>query len=79
MVVLGFSEWPVAASYMLANVLLGFHLSHGIASAFQTLGAAEHWEAPVRRAAQIVAVTIAAGNASIPLAVLLKLVPPGGG
>ena len=42
-------------------------------------GAAEHWEAPIRRVAQVVAVAVAAGNASIPLAVLLGLVSSGGG
>jgi succinate dehydrogenase / fumarate reductase cytochrome b subunit len=79
MVVLGFSEWPVALSYVVANVLLGFHLSHGVASCFQTLGAASpRWEPPVRRAAQALAVAVAAGNAAIPLAVMLGVVRAGG-
>jgi succinate dehydrogenase / fumarate reductase cytochrome b subunit len=79
MVVLGFSSLPVAASYVVANVLLGFHLSHGVASCFQTLGATSpRWEPAVRRAAQGLAVVVAAGNALIPIAVVLGLVRAGG-
>ncbi|MGQ0721350.1 MAG: succinate:quinone oxidoreductase, partial [Candidatus Eiseniibacteriota bacterium] len=79
MVVLGFSSLPVAASYVVANVLLGFHLSHGVASCVQTLGAASpRWEPLVRRTAQGLAVAVAAGNAVIPIAVLLGVVRSGG-
>ncbi len=71
-VVAGFSVPWVALAYILANVLLGMHLYHGIWSATQTFGLAHpRWD-PVRRAAaRVIAAGIAAGNVSIPLAVWL--------
>ena len=33
-----FKEWWIVAAYILGQVALFFHLSHGFASAFQTLG-----------------------------------------
>jgi succinate dehydrogenase / fumarate reductase cytochrome b subunit len=38
MVVVGFSNGPVVAIYVIGLFLLTFHLSHGISSLFQTLG-----------------------------------------
>ena len=38
MVVLGFQQWPVVAAYVVAQLLLGLHISHGASSAFHTLG-----------------------------------------
>jgi succinate dehydrogenase / fumarate reductase cytochrome b subunit len=35
-VVLAFQSWPVAAVYLVANLLLGMHLYHGLWSLFQT-------------------------------------------
>jgi succinate dehydrogenase / fumarate reductase, cytochrome b subunit len=71
-VVAGFSSLPVAISYMAAMVFLGFHLSHGIWSMFQSAG----WNHPrymplVRSAAVAIAILIVLGNISIPLSVLL--------
>src|SRR5262249_39644411 len=42
MVVTGFSKWWVTFSYVVAQLILWFHLSHGISSMFQTMG----WNAP---------------------------------
>jgi len=74
-VVSAFSVWWVALAYMLANLLLGFHLYHGLWSLFQTLG----WDHPsfaaLRRPfAALMAGVIAAGNISMPLSVLIGIV-----
>jgi succinate dehydrogenase / fumarate reductase cytochrome b subunit len=70
MVVAGFSTWWVAVLYLAAQVLLFVHLSHGIPSAFQTLGLKSRRFA---RAIQVfglaVAGVILVGNVAIVLAV----------
>ena len=71
-VVAGFSSIPVSLSYMVAMAFLGFHLSHGIWSLFQSMGANHPRYLPVvRKAAVVIAVLIVLGNISIPVAVLL--------
>jgi succinate dehydrogenase / fumarate reductase cytochrome b subunit len=70
-VVRGFEQVPASIAYILAMVFLGFHLSHGIWSMFQSVG----WNHPrympfIQKAAVILAVLIVAGNISIPVAVL---------
>ena len=74
-VVAGFQVPWVAAFYILANVMLGFHLYHGLWSMFQSLG----WNHPSikgfrRPFAAVFALVITAGNISFPLAVLFGLV-----
>jgi succinate dehydrogenase / fumarate reductase cytochrome b subunit len=74
-VIASFSQPLVAMVYIAANLLLAFHLYHGLWSLFQTIG----WDHPrfgfVRRAAAVFfAVLIGAGNISIPLAVLTGVV-----
>ena len=73
-------QLPIALAYIVANLLLGFHLSHGIASLFQTLGFNDpKWEPHLKGFARGAAFVIAAGNISMPLAVLTGLVGlPGG-
>jgi succinate dehydrogenase / fumarate reductase cytochrome b subunit len=71
-VVIGFQQPAAAIFYMLANLLLGVHLYHGLWSLFQTLG----WDHPLYAAARkplaiALAALIAAGNVSIPLSVLM--------
>src|SRR5438128_2499688 len=62
---------PVAAAYIAAMVVLGLHLYHGTWSALQTLGLnpppTHRWR---RGAAAAIAVLIAGGYISIPMAVL---------
>ena len=75
-VVAGFSVWWVSAFYIVANLMLGLHLYHGLWSMFQTLGwyttgNPHDWR---RRFAQVFALVIVAGNISFPLAVLSGLV-----
>ena len=74
-VVAGFSIWWVAAIYIVANVMLGLHLYHGLWSLFQTLG----WNHPVfnpwrRTFAVVFALVVTLGNVSFPLAVLTGVV-----
>jgi succinate dehydrogenase / fumarate reductase cytochrome b subunit len=74
-VVTSFSQPLVAVVYIAANLLLAFHLYHGLWSLFQTIG----WDHPRfgswrRTVAVFFAVLIGAGNISIPLAVLTGLV-----
>ena len=64
-------RWPVAAVYVVANLALGIHLYHGAWSLFQSLGWSHpRWNVWRRRFAVAFAVVIAAGNISIPIAVL---------
>jgi succinate dehydrogenase / fumarate reductase, cytochrome b subunit len=69
--VTGFSLWPISATYIVAMVLLGLHLIHGLFSMFQSVGLnaprSERWR---RGFATAVTITIAAGNLSMPAAIL---------
>jgi len=71
MFILGFQNPIVSAAYILANVLLGRHLAHGIASGFATLGFAKGKQ---RKTTERIGMTIAAivmlGNVAFPVAVL---------
>jgi len=74
-VVRSFERWPVALFYIVANLLLGLHLSHGAWSIFQSLG----WNNPRfnawRRAfARGFAAVVVIGNVSFPVAVLIGVV-----
>ncbi len=70
-VVAGFSVWWVSAWYIVTMILLGFHLRHGIWSAFQTLGMNHPRHTPVlKQAALWIAILITVGYISIPVAVL---------
>jgi succinate dehydrogenase / fumarate reductase cytochrome b subunit len=75
MVVLGFGQPAVAASYLAAMVVLGFHLIHGIRSLFETLGAhGAGLRAVVRSLALALVVLIVGGFCTVPLSILLGLV-----
>lgn len=75
MVINGFSNGLVVASYVVAQVLLGFHLIHGSKSLFQTLGWKHDTVNPaIRLLAPALTILIVAGNIFIPLAVLSGLV-----
>ena len=74
-VVASFQVIPVAAFYIIAMLLLCLHLYHGLWSMFQSLGIAHPRYTPMlRKGAAMVATLIAAGNISIPVAVLAGLV-----
>lgn len=72
MVIAGFSWWPASLFYIIAMVLLCSHLSHGVASMFQTLGLSSERTRPFFKSLGIAyAALILIGNCSIPLSVLL--------
>lgn len=72
LVVRSFHNPLVALWYVVAMIPLGLHLSHGIASAFQTLGVLQpHWRQAFKKAGQVVGWVIAAGFILLPLWALL--------
>lgn len=75
MVIAGFSNPLISISYIVAMILLGFHLAHGIASVFQTAGwATTHTLPRYERAALLITVVLVAGYVSIPAFILLGVV-----
>jgi succinate dehydrogenase / fumarate reductase, cytochrome b subunit len=76
-VVTGFQYWPVSFFYIIAMVLLCYHLYHGLWSMFQSLGFSHPVYTPwLQRFAKVVAILIAAGNISIPVCVLAGFIKP---
>ena len=75
MVVAGFSNFWIAAAYIIAMVLLGIHIWHGISSMFRTLGITRpkyrsFWDG----LGPVVATLIVIGEVSMPIAILAGLV-----
>ena len=65
----------VALVYIAAMLALGLHLYHGVWSMFQTVGLNDERRTRLLRGlATVVAVGVAAGFVSLPLAILLGLV-----
>ena len=74
-VVHGFQNPWVSGFYILAMILLCMHLYHGLYSMFQSVGVSNPRYTPrIKKGAAIVAILIAIGNISIPLAVLAGIV-----
>jgi len=70
-VIHGFQNYWVSGFYILAMILLCMHLYHGLYSLFQSLGIiAPRYEPRIKKGAAIVAILIAIGNISIPIAVM---------
>lgn len=74
-VVRSFDRWPVAVFYVVANLLLGLHLTHGAWSIFQSLG----WNNPRFNSwrtafARGFAAVVVIGNVSFPIAVTVGIV-----
>ena len=70
-VVAGFRVLPVSIAYMVAMILLGMHLNHGLWSMFQSLGVGHpRYSAGLRRFANIFSILVVLGFISIPIAVL---------
>jgi succinate dehydrogenase cytochrome b subunit len=73
--VYSFQRPVVSGFYIIAMILLGMHLYHGIWSMFQTLGFSHPRYTPMlKRAAAWAAILLTAGFISIPIAVLTGLV-----
>jgi succinate dehydrogenase / fumarate reductase cytochrome b subunit len=77
MLVMGFQQPLIAGLYIVAQVLLAAHISHGLYSLFQHLGFwGARWTPFLKNGALIAGYGICAAFASIPLAVLLGLIKP---
>jgi succinate dehydrogenase cytochrome b subunit len=70
-VITGFRNPYISGFYILAMILLCLHLYHGLWSMFQSVGFSHPRYTPLlKKGAAIVAILIAAGNCSIPIAVM---------
>lgn len=73
--VTGMQLWPVALVYIVANLLLGLHLYHGLWSFFQTLGLSHpEWDPLRRRFAVGASVIVTVGFLSVPVSILSGIV-----
>jgi succinate dehydrogenase / fumarate reductase cytochrome b subunit len=78
--VVAFQQWPIALVYMIANVMLGFHLYHGLWSMFQSLGIDHPAIKPLRRPFAVAfAVLITVGYIAVPIGILSGIVGLEGG
>jgi len=76
-VVTGFQVWPVSLFYIIAMLMLCYHLYHGLWSMFQSLGFSHPVYTPwLQLFAKVFAIAIAVGNISIPVAVLAGFIKP---
>lgn len=77
MLVMGFQQPLIAGFYLLGQVLLAAHLSHGLYSMFQHLGLwGRRWTPWLQSASLVVGYGLCIAFASIPLAVLLGIIKP---
>jgi succinate dehydrogenase / fumarate reductase, cytochrome b subunit len=73
--VTGFLVLPVAIAYIVVMVLIGFHLSHGVWSMFQSMGMSHPRYTPIiKKFASVFSWILIAGFISVPIAVLLGAV-----
>ena len=73
--VASFQNPLTAAFYILGNVMVGLHIYHGGWSMWYTLGLSDYrWSPIFRGLATVIALVIAVGNISFPLAVLTGVV-----
>lgn len=76
MVVYDFKNPLISGLYILAMVFLGMHMWHGVASAFQSLGANQpKWRFWTMRLGQVWTLAVVIGNIAIPVLILLNLIP----
>ena len=76
-VVTGFQFWPSSIFYIIAMIMLCYHLYHGLWSMFQSLGLSHPVYTPwIQRLAKVFAIVIAIGYISIPVAVLAGFIKP---
>lgn len=69
------SRWWVTAFYLIALVMVGMHLRHGVWSAFQTLGLARGRSyRPLRALAGALALVLVVGFLAAPVAVMIGVI-----
>lgn len=74
MMVLGFQVWWVVLFYLVAQALLFMHLSHGVASMFQSLGFRNHvWWPRITVLAKVASIAIFAGYAAIAIGLFMRV------
>jgi len=74
-VVSGFSNPLIGAFYIVAQVFLGLHLTHGVWSMTRTLGQGNpRFDGLARMAAGAIGLIITIGNSSIPIAIMAGIV-----
>ncbi len=75
MVIMGFRNGYISTFYLIAVGFLCYHLSHGIASMFQSIGLnGQRCETPLKRLGTAISIIFFVGYASVPTAILLGLV-----
>jgi succinate dehydrogenase / fumarate reductase cytochrome b subunit len=75
MVVKGFQNYAVSIFYIVAVVLMGFHLNHAIQSAFQSLGINHPKYNPILRGiGPLLAYIVVIGLISLPITIMFRLV-----
>jgi succinate dehydrogenase cytochrome b subunit len=73
-VIHGFQNYAISGFYIFAIILLCIHLYHGVWSMFQSVGVSHPRYTPMlKRGAAIIAILIAIGNCSIPIAAMTGL------
>ena len=73
-VISGFQNYAVSGFYIFAMILLCMHLYHGVWSMCQSLGISHpRYDRKLKRFSAILAILIAIGNCSIPIAVMTGL------
>lgn len=76
-VIYGFQNPLISGIYIITMVFLGLHLFHGVWSMFQTLGLNNvKYTALLRGLAILIALAVALGNISFPIAVMAGIVGP---
>ncbi len=74
MVILGFRDPVISISYIVANLILALHISHGASSVIQTLGFRNPRIVALRNIlGPVLGAVVAIGNCSIPVTILLGL------
>ena len=75
MVVRSFQQMPIALAYVGGMAFVCLHLSHGVGSAFQTLGLSNERTLPLYQwSSRLFALAMFLGYCSIPVAVVLGFV-----
>ena len=73
-VISGFQNYAVSGFYIFAMILLCMHLYHGVWSMCQSLGISHpRYDRKLKKFSAILAILIAIGNCSIPIAVMTGL------